>query len=82
MGVDGGMNGTRLAASMKKNPTTMTNRHTETLTSTSRLVTRADSRTPRTAIQPSTSTMSTAPRLTTESSPNSEVGRNGKTPCR
>src|SRR5690349_20755163 len=65
----GGTNGTQLARCTKNSPTAITNRQTDTLTITRVLVTQADSLTPLMATAPSTSTMNTAPRLTTESSP-------------
>ena len=74
-GLESGTNGARLAALTKKMPTTTTNTQTDTLITTSALVTHLDSRMPIIATTPSTRAMAMAPRLTVDSSPKTDVGR-------
>jgi hypothetical protein len=58
----------------------MTKTQMATLTMTSALVTRADSRMPRTATTVRTTTMRAAPTLTVVSSPNRHGGRSSRLP--
>ena len=74
------MNGVRLAPRTNHAPATTTKTQIATFTTTSALVTRADSRMPRAATTVRTTTTSTAPTLTVASSPNSEGGRSSRLP--
>ncbi len=74
-GCAGGTNGVRLLRLTKNSPAMTTKTQMATLSRTSAFVTHDDSRMPTTATIPSTSTMSIAPTLTVDDSPNRDLGR-------